>query len=336
MVAEASVIVLETIWRRLAQLHRDFVVTRVYPRTLSMLKIAALLHANGSKAASAGGPGGDGALGAGVSALVAASASASALGAEAAGRAAALTAASASAEERAESARAAAFTAAGGGAENAKKAGPKKPEVEAPIRKQDTFVQGKWRYKLSNEVSLVPKTMPDHSSAALLRARKLDPGEIFTVTERRVGEGQTYLKLQKGGWAFTHHPTNGMQICQLLQSTSSSSSSSSAPPGTAKVAEQTDEGYLAKFQGVSKVNGRYRARIEYGGKKHSLGTHDTEEQAAKAYATARLHRELHRENSAPTRKRPRKEGEDGETLPRKVSLRLPVWSVCEEASRLPV
>jgi hypothetical protein len=38
---------------------------------------------------------------------------------------------------------------------------------------------------------------------------------VFVVTERQQGAGQTFLKLQTGGWVFTHHPTTGAEICTL-------------------------------------------------------------------------------------------------------------------------
>jgi hypothetical protein len=93
---------------------------------------------------------------------------------------------------------------------------------------QQQATHGEWRYQLANNASVVPKIAPDTSSAAQPQARKLNEGEVFVVTERRQGASQTYLKLQTGGWAFTHHPSTGREICSLQQS--ASSSPPNAPP----------------------------------------------------------------------------------------------------------
>jgi hypothetical protein len=97
-------------------------------------------------------------------------------------------------------------------------------------QQQQQATHGEWRYQLMNDVSIIPKIAPDTSSAAQPQARKLNEGEVFVVAERRQGADQTYLKLQTGGWAFTHHPSTGREICSLQQSASSSSSPPTAPP----------------------------------------------------------------------------------------------------------
>jgi hypothetical protein len=72
-------------------------------------------------------------------------------------------------------------------------------------------------YGVSNAghgVSIMPKIAPNTNAAAQPGVTKcLCDGDVFVVTERRQGPGQTYLKLQTGGWVFTNHPTTGKEIC---------------------------------------------------------------------------------------------------------------------------
>jgi serine/threonine-protein kinase len=95
---------------------------------------------------------------------------------------------------------------------------------------QQQVTRGEWCYRLANGTTIMPKVLPDTRAAPQPGARKLLEGGMFAVTERRQGTGQTYLKLQTGGWAFTHNPTTGAEICTLHPSSPISSPFLSSPP----------------------------------------------------------------------------------------------------------
>merc|ERR1719498_1760795 len=76
----------------------------------------------------------------------------------------------------------------------------------------ETSEYGDWTYIIVDPKGLCPRNAPTYDKASKVD-RRVEEGEIVRVSERRVAEGTTFLKISSPpGWIFDTQPSNKARV----------------------------------------------------------------------------------------------------------------------------